>query len=425
MGSTINGIYIPTDGEAGWGSHVSDNFTRQSENHINVKAYSAKGDGVTDDTAAITAAVTAWMAVANGGELFFPPGQYKITDTLTIGAIQGKTIRGAGRSSGLLMTVSNKPILKFNADATHSNKVCDLLLKYSTMQTSQTASNAVEFNSTTSATFYLNEFKNLWISNPYNGIASTGTNPQVFASRFDGIVVNPANSAIDFSIGSGNTLTFGYLYISGTGATGQGTAIRVDGNSPIFRQVTIQAWWVESGKHLIHIAGSDTAAVIDAIHVESCQLRSASTSMVYVTNGPLVVRAANFGSNDMAGGINAWIFEAASGGNIEIQRFKGDWAAHGTSNLGLLQAVNGDSSKAYIGFIESAVNITVPGLSAATTNGLRWGPNGHAVITTAQLPSAGASEDGTVLIEDAGAGDRNLIIYGGGQRFRIDGGASF
>jgi hypothetical protein len=47
------------------------------------------------------------------------------------------------------------------------------------------------------------------------------------------------------------------------------------------------------------------------------------------------------------------------------------------------------------------------------------------VVATASLPAAGASMDGHVLIEDAGAGDRNLILYAGGQRFRIDGGAAF
>ena len=46
------------------------------------------------------------------------------------------------------------------------------------------------------------------------------------------------------------------------------------------------------------------------------------------------------------------------------------------------------------------------------------------VIATADLPAAAASMNGTVLIEDAGAGDRNLIVYAGGQRFRIDGGAN-
>jgi hypothetical protein len=47
------------------------------------------------------------------------------------------------------------------------------------------------------------------------------------------------------------------------------------------------------------------------------------------------------------------------------------------------------------------------------------------VVLTANLPAAGAAQDGIALIEDAGAGDRNLIIYGGGERFRIDGGAAF
>ena len=45
------------------------------------------------------------------------------------------------------------------------------------------------------------------------------------------------------------------------------------------------------------------------------------------------------------------------------------------------------------------------------------------VIATANLPAAAAGQDGRVVIEDAGAGDRNLIVYAGGQRFRFDGGA--
>lgn len=47
------------------------------------------------------------------------------------------------------------------------------------------------------------------------------------------------------------------------------------------------------------------------------------------------------------------------------------------------------------------------------------------VVATASLPAAAAAEDGSILIEDNGTGDRNLIIYSGGQRFRIDGGAAF
>jgi len=46
------------------------------------------------------------------------------------------------------------------------------------------------------------------------------------------------------------------------------------------------------------------------------------------------------------------------------------------------------------------------------------------VVLTASLPAAAAAEDGTILIEDGGTGDRNLIVYAGGERFRIDGGAN-
>ena len=60
-----------------------------------------------------------------------------------------------------------------------------------------------------------------------------------------------------------------------------------------------------------------------------------------------------------------------------------------------------------------------------TINRLINGEGSARVVATANLPAAGASMDGAVLIEDAGAGDRNLIIYAGGERFRIDGGAAF
>lgn len=47
------------------------------------------------------------------------------------------------------------------------------------------------------------------------------------------------------------------------------------------------------------------------------------------------------------------------------------------------------------------------------------------VIVTASLPAAGAGNNGLLLIEDGGAGNGNLVLYMGGQRFRIDGGAAF
>jgi hypothetical protein len=44
-----------------------------------------------------------------------------------------------------------------------------------------------------------------------------------------------------------------------------------------------------------------------------------------------------------------------------------------------------------------------------------------AAVPSGRLPRAGAAQDGMMLIEDGGRGRRNLVIYAGGQRFRVAG----
>jgi hypothetical protein len=51
-------------------------FLRQFSGPINVKWFGAKGDGATDDTAAVHAARDS-MSFANNGTLYFPVGTYK------------------------------------------------------------------------------------------------------------------------------------------------------------------------------------------------------------------------------------------------------------------------------------------------------------------------------------------------------------
>lgn len=72
---------------------------------FNVKAYGAKGDGVTDDSAAILAANAA--ATAKGGIVFYPPGTYVKTQPVSVssgvthvGCGKGVTIILGGVSSG-------------------------------------------------------------------------------------------------------------------------------------------------------------------------------------------------------------------------------------------------------------------------------------------------------------------------------------
>jgi hypothetical protein len=64
---------------------------------IDVKAYKAKGDGTTDDTAAIQAALNVYSSQNLSGSIYFPPGSYKITSALTYhgGNSYGLRIQGA------------------------------------------------------------------------------------------------------------------------------------------------------------------------------------------------------------------------------------------------------------------------------------------------------------------------------------------
>lgn len=82
--------YVVTTGFTSGSSFSLTNLTATySESHVfNVMAYGAKGDGVTDDTAAINAAVTAAFnaGVADSsfyGEVYFPPAIYLLSGATT------------------------------------------------------------------------------------------------------------------------------------------------------------------------------------------------------------------------------------------------------------------------------------------------------------------------------------------------------
>jgi hypothetical protein len=131
MGSTINGIYIPDNGETGWGSEVSGNQRRLAEHHVNVKAYGAVGDGATDDTTAITNAISA--AYASHVPVYFPgvATSYKITSTIDLTAYPGIAFVGEGSRQGINgqmgrgTTISApssvSPMFKFDGDGNAFN----------------------------------------------------------------------------------------------------------------------------------------------------------------------------------------------------------------------------------------------------------------------------------------------------------------
>ena len=85
-------------------------FDLVEESCFNVKDYGAKGDGITDDSAAIQAAVTA--AQKGRGVLYFPDGEYLVESTITASRNDGLILKLLGRNATLVGGENlNGPIL--------------------------------------------------------------------------------------------------------------------------------------------------------------------------------------------------------------------------------------------------------------------------------------------------------------------------
>jgi len=85
---------------------LSSTHARQKIEMLNVKDYGATGNGITDDTVAVQAALT---AATSGATVWFPPGTYVMMG-----------VNGSGRSGVSLRGVRGKSILKYKAAPTSS-----------------------------------------------------------------------------------------------------------------------------------------------------------------------------------------------------------------------------------------------------------------------------------------------------------------
>lgn len=91
---------------------------------LSVKAFGAKGNGTTDDTTAVQAALTSVVNSGKGGTVYFPPGTYKITSGLTVNASyvsissEGATIDASTMTSGVAVTITGTVFLPYKQSTT-------------------------------------------------------------------------------------------------------------------------------------------------------------------------------------------------------------------------------------------------------------------------------------------------------------------
>lgn len=136
-----------------------------------VKDFGAAGDGVTDDTAAIQAAINA--AIANKRGLLFPDGTYKITAALTIGVDNTSVVTGIrfmGQSRGgtiISQATANVPIFKLTGQYMHTMVWATMTLTYAAMQTGNTSARVFDINGLGSSSLYNCVFQDISASNFY------------------------------------------------------------------------------------------------------------------------------------------------------------------------------------------------------------------------------------------------------------------
>lgn len=468
--------------------------------HVDVKMFNAKGDGVTDDTAAVNAAETA-------GNPFFPPGTYIVDGVLADTA--NRTWRGSGPAS----------ILKLKTGAVNTRAV--------DVTASDVSFEGLAFdpnNITNGTGVYVNGVSRISVQHckfvsPKSGgvhIAGAATDIRISSNVFSGagygILTNSASACSDIAIVGNvfrggatgdaieiNTPTNGatdiliannvisdYTATGGNDGFGIGCAFvrRVVISENIITGSGVQGIHIEDGSEDVAITSnkvsacggegialisSNAARLIRRINinnniVQSCG--SASGEGGIVLSGTQAAFSLLFANNKVREcgraaaatfyGIQAYSNDVQVIGN-EVTNTKGTATAGivigAATNLiaGLNRCYDdqGTPTQDYGIRVQGAQtnlllfhNILVGnGTGALDESGIgaiseyrkimnlpaSIADNGAhtSVVATASLPAAGAARDGLMLLEDVGAGDRNLIIYAGSERFRIDGGAAF
>ena len=152
----VPGVNLPNSG--GGYAHFLD----ASDLPVDVKMYGATGDGSTDDTSAIQAAITA----NPGKRIYFPAGTYCIDDTITVGA-KGTYLVGDGITATKLKLGASGKLLFGDASNAPSPVdqvgMSDILVEIDEENTRTNASIAVELKEVRQS-----DFHNIMIMNVAN-----------------------------------------------------------------------------------------------------------------------------------------------------------------------------------------------------------------------------------------------------------------
>ncbi|MCW1383266.1 glycoside hydrolase family 55 protein [Novosphingobium sp. KCTC 2891] len=172
------------------GTYGGTTIGRKLQETVSVRDFGAKGDGITDDTAALQAAFSA-AAAGTVGHLFLPDGTYKITSAITLNQanIIGMRVIGSSRDKAIIKQfTANVAVFDFTFDMAFGNVMRDFQMTWNTAQTGNTGAAAFRFRWKTGTgihDFFSNYLERLRITNCYWVVYSASTDISIWGNKFD------------------------------------------------------------------------------------------------------------------------------------------------------------------------------------------------------------------------------------------------
>jgi len=237
---------------------------------FNVLDYGATGDGSTNDTAAILAAITA-ANTAGGGTVYFPPGTYIFPSNLTVTSFNNIALQGAGQNSTILKTTIAAATPAFGTALIISFVSCSYIsvqdITFDFNSILPTNSNCCAFGFTFGSHFYVNNCA--VINGKQNGIGfnqvSNFAVTNCYLQRAGGPIGSYQNEAIIVSAGVNQAVKDGYIannVINGWGTLFSGLNLIIESN-------TISQWGYGGGITINSDAYTNNAILIGNICEDS------------------------------------------------------------------------------------------------------------------------------------------------------------
>jgi hypothetical protein len=215
---------------------------------VSVKDFGAVGDGVTDDTVAIQAALDSLSS--SGGCVYFPPGTYNVNSALSItGSTSGITLLGADQYSVLIRSFVSGVMLTSNISYLHIE-------------------NLSIYGNKTAPAYWITGYKGV---RPNGNLTMTNVNIRFFDVCVEwggGFYHKYINCTFGFSNICGDGYDGNNVSLIGSRLTNFNNGFRINGGTGdfVFQSGAIEAW---SGTAIAQVSGAGCAITVRDTYVEN------------------------------------------------------------------------------------------------------------------------------------------------------------